>query len=263
MRYVIMLLLSLFCLSWPTVVAAQMNAVESEWADLNKTADLVLQLTKQGEQNKAKELLEAFSYTWTEYQSEQHVFYSPGAEQAISLTLHQANQALQSADMDESYQIDKVTSLRLAIDALANESQPLWLYSEEALLRTADNVGVAAGMDTPEDFYYQLNELNRQYQVIRPALSIQSVHDTLLLDQQIEDILSATKHPTVEVRTAYAEKLKQDIIEMYEDYDKEEADPSLLWIMFTIGGVIVFSLAYVGWRKYQAEQQKVREKEKS
>lgn len=262
MRYVTMFLLSLFCLMWPMdqyVVSAEPT---NNWTNLNRTADLALQLTKQGKTHEANEILQALSHTWQEYQANEHIFYSLEAEKAILLTLQQAEQALQSETTEEAYQIDKVTSLRLAIDALANEAQPLWLNSETALLRTAENISNAAALTAPEDFYYQLNELNRQYQVIRPALSIQSVQEDLLLDQQLEDVLAANADPTVEVRTAYAQELKQDILTMYEEYDKDEADPSLLWVMLTIGGIIVFSLTYVGWRKYQAEKQKVREKEK-
>lgn len=42
---------------------------------------------------------------------------------------------------------------------------------------------------------------------------------------------------------------------------EEEDDSSFIWLLTTIGGTIIFTLFYVGWRKYKGEK-KNREKEK-
>ena len=39
---------------------------------------------------------------------------------------------------------------------------------------------------------------------------------------------------------------------------KDEADPSLIWVIISTGGMIVLTLSYVGWRKYRGEKEKNR-----
>ncbi|MDQ0205938.1 sporulation protein YpjB [Alkalicoccobacillus murimartini] len=260
MRFLMVVIVSVLCLFWPHEVIGQKDHSGS---DVNQTADLVLQLTKQGDFAEANQLLESITYTWEEQSTNMQPFFTTEAEQSVLLTLHQAKLALQSSDMEESERIDRVTSFRLTLDAVTNDSQPLWLFSETSLLKAADELGEAALLETPEGFYYQLNEINRQYQVIRPAVTIQATSDLYLLDQQLDVFLSSKEQVDSNVRAAYAVQLKEDIETMYEDYNKDEADPSLFWIMFTIGGMILFSLSYVGWRKYRASQVKEREKENS
>lgn len=134
--------------------------------------------------------------------------------------------------------------------------------SETSLLRAAEELKVVAEDQTADVFYQQLNEINRQYQVIRPALSIQAASDLYFIDTQLDTFLSSKKQLDVSARTAYAAQLQEDIQTMYEEYDQEEADPSLWWMIFTIGGMIIVSLSYVGWRKYAASHVKQEEKEK-
>ncbi|MCM2674350.1 sporulation protein YpjB [Alkalicoccobacillus plakortidis] len=262
MRYVMMLIVCVICFIWPAYSYGQEGHTTDNGAGLSRMADLVLQLTKQGDITEADQLLESFTYTWQKQNHDEHPFFNAEAEQAIWLTYHQAHLALKSSDLEDLDRIDRVTSFRLAVDAVSNDSQPLWLYSESTLLKAAEELKEIALDPTSDQFYQQLNEINRQYQVIRPALSIQAASDLYLLDQQLDAILSSKEQLNADTRTAYAEQLKEDIETMYEDYDKDEADPSLWWIMFTIGGMILFSLSYVGWRKYRADQSKHREKGK-
>ncbi|MEN0643461.1 sporulation protein YpjB [Alkalicoccobacillus gibsonii] len=261
MRYVKGILLFLVCFGWLGVQNVQASS-ESHWTDVSKTADLVLQLTKQENLTEANQLLESFNHTWQNVNHEQSPFFDTESEQAISLTLQQAQVALQSSDMEQVERVDRVTTFRLAVDAVSNNSQPLWLLSETSLLKAAEELKVVAVDQTSDVFYQQLNEINRQYQVIRPALSIQAASDLYFIDTQLDTFLSSKKQLDVGARTAYAAQLEEDIQTMYEEYDQEEADPSLWWMIFTIGGMIIVSLSYVGWRKYAASQVKHQEKEK-
>ena len=37
--------------------------------------------------------------------------------------------------------------------------------------------------------------------------------------------------------------------------DEDEADPSLWWVIISTGSIIILTLSYVGWRKYQGEKE--------
>ncbi len=37
--------------------------------------------------------------------------------------------------------------------------------------------------------------------------------------------------------------------------DKDNSEPSLFWLIFSIGGIISSTLIYVGWRKYKGDRE--------
>lgn len=37
--------------------------------------------------------------------------------------------------------------------------------------------------------------------------------------------------------------------------DEDEADPSLWWVIISTGSIIIATLSYVGWRKYNGDKE--------
>jgi sporulation protein YpjB len=50
------------------------------------------------------------------------------------------------------------------------------------------------------------------------------------------------------------EGLEMDLKNLFENMDEDEADPSLWWVIISTGSIIILTLSYVGWRKYQGEK---------
>lgn len=48
--------------------------------------------------------------------------------------------------------------------------------------------------------------------------------------------------------------LQNDLKSVFDRVEEDDADPSLLWVMITTGGIIITALTYVGYRKYRAEK---------
>ena len=48
--------------------------------------------------------------------------------------------------------------------------------------------------------------------------------------------------------------LETDLKNLFENMDEDEADPSLWWVIISTGSIIILTLSYVGWRKYQGEK---------
>jgi sporulation protein YpjB len=51
------------------------------------------------------------------------------------------------------------------------------------------------------------------------------------------------------------EGLEMDLKNLFDNMDEDEADPSLWWVIISTGSIIILTLSYVGWRKYQGEKE--------
>ncbi len=87
--------------------------------------------------------------------------------------------------------------------------------------------------------------------MIRPALLIDlSPQELQRIDSQMT-YLERLRNAEFEQETlrSHLELMKADLSDMYERVKEDQTDPSLLWVMFSIGGMIILSLTYVGWKK--------------
>ncbi len=50
--------------------------------------------------------------------------------------------------------------------------------------------------------------------------------------------------------------IKGDLQKIFQTVKKDGVDTSLIWFMTITGGIILFTLTYVGWRKYKGEKTK-------
>ncbi|MBJ7968148.1 sporulation protein YpjB, partial [Bacillus cereus] len=50
--------------------------------------------------------------------------------------------------------------------------------------------------------------------------------------------------------------IKGDLQKIFHTVKKDEIASSLIWFMTITGGLILFTLTYVGWRKYKGEREK-------
>jgi sporulation protein YpjB len=55
--------------------------------------------------------------------------------------------------------------------------------------------------------------------------------------------------------------LQKDLKKVFDKVERDDADPSLLWVILTTGGIIITALTYVGYRKYRAEKKKEKKRE--
>ena len=56
--------------------------------------------------------------------------------------------------------------------------------------------------------------------------------------------------------------LEKDLEDVFDQVEEDDADPSLLWVILTTGSIILSTLTYVGFRKYKAEEDRRRKREK-
>jgi sporulation protein YpjB len=241
--------------------ATEVNG-QHTWKELNQTTDHVLQLVKQEKFEEAKQLLDYFSDGFIQLDFKAEGF-TMNEMRTITMTFEQSVEAVTAAEKSLDERIYTVTTFRLAVDALSSEHHPLWLQSEGTLLNQLALIKQEHQNGQPEAMQHRMNTFLRHYQMIRPALTI-DLEPHLL--QQVESQVTYLDNLRVDginsdKLTAHIEMMEADFAKVFERVKEDSADPSLLWVMITIGGMIVLSLSYVGVKKYRAEKGKVRMKE--
>lgn len=263
MRQIVIVMIAVVCaLGFPTSSQADGESSLHTWKELNQTSDRILQLVKGEKFEEAKQLLDYFSRGFLEvdFQAEGVTMSSL---RTVTLTYEKAVEAVTAANLPLEERIYTVTSFRLAIDALSSEHHPLWLHSEQAVMHALASMKETINEGDSQAYQHRLNEFLRHYQMIRPALfiDIEPQHLQRIESQVIFLEKLRTNRLDADSIIPHLDVMVQEWTNLYHRVKEDSADPSLLWVMFTIGGMITMSLSYVGWRKYQAEKRKVHVKE--
>jgi sporulation protein YpjB len=219
--------------------------------ELNQLLDESLQLVKQEEYEKAKQIL---LYASKEYPVR---VSSPQHMSVISMAYDKAVQSIDEGTSQKEKE-DDMLALRLVIDAESSKFQPLWLNREHAVMGAFGKMEEAMKKEDSTQFQQALNEFLHEFYIIYPSLSVD-------LSQEELQRLNAHLSYLDESRGAIAKHtngkqqmkvIRQDVEGVFQYPAKDEAAPSLIWVIITTGGIIVFTLTYVGWRKYKGEQEK-------
>ena len=226
---------------------------EQKWEQLNQTTDQIWQYAKQKNFADAKQLLHYFSDQWLELTSK-HPQLTITEMNIVSLSYDRAYEGVTNDELPIEDRLMRVAELRLVTDAMANDHHPLWLNTKNSILESIEHLQKYAGASEDEQFLRQFHQFLKQYQMIRPALLISLPEGALeRLDALVNEVENrrANDGYTQVVAMMYGELEK-----IFAEEKQNEADASLLWVMFSIGSMIFVSLFYAGWKKYQGEKQK-------
>ncbi len=165
---------------------------------------------------------------------------------------------VENTDTEHEERIHKVTRFRLVMDALQSMHQPLWTEMEEPIMTVFNGMRDAVYKGDNEDFYSNLDSFLSLYEVIYPSLKIDVTPQRI---QQLNARVTYIDQYRPEVLTemssqAQLEALEADLMNIFDDMTEDEADPSLWWVIISTGSIIILTLSYVGWKKYQAERQR-------
>jgi sporulation protein YpjB len=262
MRQVIFVLVAIFIFSVPQSILADEKTSLYTWKNLNHTSDQILQLVKQEEFEEAKQLLDYFSVSFLEVDFQKEGI-TMSSLRTVTSSFEKAVEAVTAIDMPLDQRIFTVTAFRLAVDALSSEHHPLWLHSEKSIINSLTAMKETISTGETQAFQHRFNEFLRHYNMIRPALFIDVEPQQLQrIDSQITFLERIRNESLDEDKvTSHLTIMEEEWIQLYHRVKEDNADPSLWWVMFSIGGMITLSLSYVGWKKYKAEKQKVRAKE--
>lgn len=232
-----------------TVIFAEEN--EQNWNKLNELAEQVLQLGKEKKYEEAKKIIANFSNDLLKHISEKNL--SLTEIKTVIAAYEQANEALTSVKMSDEERHNKLLQFRLTVNAVTNEHHPMWLDAKNMVLEPLQKALQAVRKNESRKFQMYLNEFLTNYEIIRPSLVIS------LPEREYERYNSYVKY--LENNRHHIDQNQLKMIEaefqsLFENTKFSSAEPEMIGLMYTIGGIIAVTLFYVGWRKYKGEKRK-------
>jgi sporulation protein YpjB len=261
MRLVLLAVLTIILLSnqYPYIVHAADSSQQSN-QQLVKISREIVQLSKQQEYEHALNLLQHFSEKFLQSDKLKNNL-SMNELRLVSTEYSDARDALRNVSLDVDERVNVVLSFHLLIDALYSEHQPMWKNMESQIIVPIENMGTAVKKGNTESYKNAFNELKGRYEQLKPALEVDLDNATVSrLDSYIsylkkyEDILFSQQEETIQ----HINVMKEDFKILFDHGKKDSADLSLPWLIFSIGGIIISTLVYVGWIKFKAEREKIR-----
>lgn len=249
-RKIVLALVFLILLNPQQIIYANNN---NGWTYLDNMVDQALILSKQEKYDQAKRVLEQFSEQFLKtYPKEDHITMND--LRVISISSDEAIKALTAVSLEHNERVRKVTQLRLALDALHSEHQPLWMEMEKPVLESFKEMKEAALEEDKERFKLQYNVFTKNIDTIYPSLVIALDPEAISrLDSHIR-FLGDYDRVDEQNKVSHLEIMEKDMFKLFGKTITDETDPSLIWVMITTGGIILTVLLYVGLKKYRAEQ---------
>ena len=237
----------------------------SDLQKLDAKTDEILQMVKVQRYDVALKLLDSFSANFLNVTASEDVFTKDELRIVYS-AYEELMSEMKGQDVEHRQKVKAATKLRLAVDAVFSEQQPLWTKMEEPMMSTFQDTIKAASESNSQMFENELDDLLEQYEIIYASLLIDFHTDTIqMLDASFHYIdqyrpqvfLSGMEQQELEV-------LRYEMQAIFDEMKEDEADPSLWWVIISTGSVIIATLSYVGWKKYRGlkENSKYKNKQK-
>jgi sporulation protein YpjB len=233
------------------------DKVHKNWQRLNTLAEQSLFLIKKQEYEAARKVLNDLSLYFLTIDTS-HYLKSVEKVHLLLGVIIEARESLNRAQIDHKQVENKVLRMRLALDAVSHQKQPLWLHYYPTLAKTITDLSYSLESKNRDLFYFSLNELSSQYELIRPAAFLSHPTDVI---EQLDSLLSFlnknkeslwnNKDKASEMITVLDKQLKKVFFQKIENNAQ-----SFIYLLIGIGAFIFTVLSYVAWRKYRGESEK-------
>ncbi|MDN4527647.1 sporulation protein YpjB [Fictibacillus fluitans] len=253
--------LSAFLLLMPADVHAAGSDQHPDFDNVTRLSDKALELAKEERYKEASEVLFYMSSQFGKDVAKSDL--ADDKIRMVDMTMENTIETLGRAEESRDVKISTLTGVRLLMDALVSDHQPLWKQTEYQIMNPIKAMQLSLKKREDQSFQEAANEFLANYNMIRPAVSMDVTE--AVFDQVDGDVqyIEGTRTNMISAKES-REKLTsiQKDFEKLFDAKEDSSDPSLFWLIFSIGGIIFSTLFYVGWRKYKAETESVKAVEK-
>ncbi|KZE55492.1 sporulation protein [Brevibacillus parabrevis] len=181
---------------------------------------------------------------------------------AVTQSILAAKKSFSSANVSEQQLLWHATQVRVAIDALTHEHQPMWRSYYPSLVTQVQNLQQSAVERNFTQFREQFDENYRLFLAIKPGMSIQLPEEQLASISSAYDVISkemrnaqmdwqlvreALRELNGSIQTAFVGEEKSTFARLMMRPD------SPMRMLLSIAIALVAALAYVAWKKYDGE----------
>ncbi|HET7629282.1 MAG TPA: sporulation protein YpjB [Bacillales bacterium] len=256
---------SFFCalmLFMPATVFAAEPGMNHKWDKLADISAQALHLTQQEKYEEAKQMLDYFEKVFTD-KNHQSSGLPMANLRVLTTTYELAKRSVTSVSEEAEARKQNVMRFHLVVDALNANKQPLWKSTEQQVMEPLHALKKTAQAKDERQFQRRLNEFLKAYELIHPALVVDlSMAEMGRIDSEIQYLIHYRTHFFNQPNAMeHLQRIESDFVALFNGTLKDQMEPTLPWVMLTIGGMIVVTLFYSGWKKYRAEK-KARKKRK-
>ena len=223
----------------------------SDLQKLDAKTDEILQMVKVQRYDVALKLLDSFSANFLSVTASEDIFTKDELRIVYS-AYEELMSKMNGQDVEHSQKLNAATKLRLVVDAIFSEQQPLWTRMEEPMMSTFNETIKAASESNAQIVENELDDLLEQYDLIYSSLQIDFQPETVqMLDAKFYYV--DQYRPQVFLNGVEQQELavlQYEMQSIFNEMKEDEADPSLWWVIISTGSVIIATLSYVGWKKY-------------
>ncbi|WP_315905970.1 sporulation protein YpjB [Priestia koreensis] len=223
-------------------------AKENEyWKDLNLLSDEALELVKQDQLTEAEKMLTQFSDQFVQLNI-QALHITMDDLRVLTVSHEEAIQSL-TATLPLDVKVRKVMQFRLLVDALQSEHQPLWTEMEGPIMTTFKQLKTTAAQGQKDLFQQQLTQFLNQYETIEPSVKVDIKSEFVQkMNAHLNELDAQATDEAAQMKQL--NEMEKDLKELFQNVKDNGVDSSLIWMMVTTGSIIILTLSYVGWRKY-------------
>jgi sporulation protein YpjB len=228
---------------------------------MNEAAESAYQSVNAGDLEQTKERMAQLSVLSTKLSYEG--LATVEGIQAVTETITEGMNALNSARPDQVEISMRVASARLAVDALAHKEQPMWLEFQNPLSGDLDRMSAAVSKADDPAASEALARWKGHVSIVRPAIVITRQSTAAVkLDSITAFLDNGIRSADWSGMKQALPNLQQALDDVFANEDRETVSPLLptpepphpiLWSL-VMGAFIIAVLTYVAWRRYAAEQ---------
>ncbi|KZZ86394.1 MULTISPECIES: sporulation protein YpjB [Bacillaceae] len=233
------------------------------WNSLSETSYSAFQLAKQGRTDESLQVLKYFAKQF-EKSPEARQAVSGQTVRTISAVHGNALEKLEDQQADPESKMRAVTQFHMVVDAAFTENEPLWSSMETSMMTSFNHLKKDAEIGESTSFEQDWNEFLTLYETIYPSVSVDVPPKQV---RKVEALISTVgeglmENGTEEERISQLTSMEAEFKNLFDRVKDDEADPSLIWVIITTGGMIILTLTYAGWRKFRGEKEKQVERER-
>lgn len=225
------------------------QASDTDSDELQSTTYRFLQYVKEGEDHAAIAALEKLKRA-----NNDHLIETSIPPEEINTLLNETQITLEDSYSSPKEKYHKAITIVLLYDAMWNkEDDALWItwksYLENEIDRITKNEEISKA---------SLQYLYTLYERLLPAFktSLSEEEYTIIAKHQ-NKFLNILSEGTENKHTTFVSTLATDLKTLPTEEKEKKSfteEPGFIWLLFSVGGLIVSTLSYVGWRKYKGEK---------